>query len=139
LRISKPISTSTNIGQLKIQKQFPIQLACACTIHRSQGLTLDSTSFDSARLRIHGIVYTAMSRVRNIESLYLLSALTKDKFKVKHKVDTEMQCLRTSEKWHMQYDYQSIQTNSSVSILSLNTRNLNAHMNDILNDYGNAI
>ena len=35
----------------------------------------------------------------------------------------------------MHYDYQSIQTNSYVSILSLNTRNLNAHMDDILNDY----
>jgi exonuclease III len=67
--------------------------------------------------------------------LYLLSALTKDNFKVKHKVDTEMQRLRTSAKWHLQYDYQSIQTNSSVSILSLNTCNLHAHMNDILNDY----
>jgi exonuclease III len=46
-----------------------------------------------------------------------------------------MQRLRTTTKWHLQYDYQSIQTNSSVSILSLNTRNLHAHMDDILNDY----
>jgi hypothetical protein len=31
---------------LKIQKQFPIQLACARTIKRSQGLTLDNVAFD---------------------------------------------------------------------------------------------
>jgi hypothetical protein len=135
LRISKPISTSEKTGQLNIQKQFPIQLACARTIHRSQGLTLDSVSLDPTGIRIHGLVYIALSCVRNIDSLYLLSALTKDNFKVKHKVDTEMQRLQTSEKWHLQYDYQSIQTKLFVSVLSLNTHKLNAHMNDILNDY----
>jgi hypothetical protein len=36
LRISKPISTSTKIVQQKIRKQFPIKLACACTVHRSR-------------------------------------------------------------------------------------------------------
>jgi exonuclease III len=45
-----------------------------------------------------------------------------------------MQRLHTSAKWHLEYDYQSIQTNSYVLILSLNMCNLNAHMNDILND-----
>jgi exonuclease III len=46
-----------------------------------------------------------------------------------------MQRLRTTAKWHLQYDYQSIQTNSSVSFLSLNTHNLHAHMDHILNNY----
>jgi hypothetical protein len=78
---------------------------------------------------------TTLSCVRSIDSLYLLSALTKDNFTFKHKVDIEMQRLRTTAKWHLQYDFQSIQTNSFVSILSLNTCNLHAHMDDILNDY----
>jgi hypothetical protein len=124
LRISKPVSTSTKTGRLKIRKQFPIKLACARTVHRSQGLTLDSVAFQPAGIRIHGLVYTTLSRVRSIDSLYLLSPLTKDNFKVKQKVDIEMQRLRTTAKWHLQYDYQSIQTNSSVSILSLNTHKL---------------
>jgi ATP-dependent exoDNAse (exonuclease V) alpha subunit len=94
LRISKPVSTSAKMGQLKVPKRFPIKLACTCTVHRSQGLTLDSVAFDHAGIRIHGLVYTAMSRVKSIDSLYLLSALTKDNFKVKHKVDIEMQRLR---------------------------------------------
>jgi exonuclease III len=46
-----------------------------------------------------------------------------------------MQRLWTSAQWQLQYDYQSIQTNSFVSILSLNMCSLHAHMNDILNDY----
>jgi hypothetical protein len=135
LRISKPVLTSTKTSRLEIRKQFPIKLACECTVHRSQGLTLDSVAFDPAGILIHGLVYASLSRVRSIDSLYLLIPLTKDNFKVKHKVDIEMQHLKTTTKWHVQYDYQSIQTKSYVSILSLNTRNLHAHMDDILNDY----
>jgi hypothetical protein len=63
LRISKPVSTSAKTGQLKIRKQFPIKLACARTVHRSQGITLDSVAFDPAGIRIHGLVYTTLSHV----------------------------------------------------------------------------
>jgi exonuclease III len=54
---------------------------------------------------------------------------------VKQKVNIEMQHLQSSAKWTLEYDSQSIQSESSISILSLNTHNLNAHINDILNDY----
>jgi exonuclease III len=135
LRIEKPLSTTKNPTHLKIRKQFPIKLACARTIHRSQGLTLDSVAFDPAGIRIHGLVYTALSRVRNIESLYLLNPLKMDNFKVKQKIDTEMQRLRTIAKWNLAYDFESIKSSTNISILTLNTRSLHAHMNDILNDY----
>jgi exonuclease III len=46
-----------------------------------------------------------------------------------------MDHLRTTAKWKLQYDYQFIQIKSYVSILLLNTCNLHAHMDDILNDY----
>jgi exonuclease III len=135
LRIEKPLSTTKNLTHLKIRKQFPIKLACARTIHRSQGLTLDRVAFDPAGIRIHGLVYTALSRVRNIESLYLLHPLKMDNFKVKQKIDIEMQRLRTIAKWNLAYDLESIKSSTNISILTLNTRSLHAHMNDILNDY----
>ena len=99
MRISKPISTSAKKGQLKIRKQFSIKLACARTVHRSHGLRLDKVVFQPVGIQIHGLVYTTLSRVRSIESLYLLSPLTKDNFKVKQKVDIEMERLRTTAKW----------------------------------------
>jgi hypothetical protein len=135
LRISKPVSTLAKTSQLTIHKKFPIKHACARTVHRSQGLTLDNVAFQPTGIQIHGLVCTTLSRVRSIDSLYLLSPLKKDNSKVKQKVDIEMERLRTTEKWQLHYDYQPIQTNSYVSILSLNTHNLNAHMDDILNDY----
>jgi exonuclease III len=135
LRIAKPLSTTKNTSHLKIRKQFPIKLASGRTIHRSQGLTLDSVAFDPTGIRIHGLVYTALSRVRNIESLYLLNALKMDNFKVKQKIDIEMQRLRSTAKWDLACDLESKKSTTSISILTLNTRSLHAHMNDILNDY----
>lgn len=51
------------MGHLKICKQFPIQLACARTIHMSEALTLDHLAFHSSRIRLHGLVYTTLSRI----------------------------------------------------------------------------
>jgi len=84
LRTTKPVSVLEKIGKLKIRKQFPIQLACARTIHRLQGLTLDNLAFDPLRIHHHGLVYAALSCVRNIESLYLLSPLKNENFQIKH-------------------------------------------------------
>jgi len=104
-------------------------------MHRSQGFTLDSFSFDPIGIQKHGFMYTTYSHVKNIESLYLLNALTHKKFRVKKKVDIEMQHLQSSEKWAVEYDSQSIQSESCILICSLNTHILNEHIDDIVNYY----
>ena len=58
-----------------MRAQFPIQLACARTIHRAQGLTMDRLAFDPKGIRRHGLIYTALSRVKYINCLYLLNKL----------------------------------------------------------------
>ena len=47
-----------------VQEKFPIWLACAWTIHRSQGLAMDNIEFDPKGVRKHGHVYTTLSHVR---------------------------------------------------------------------------
>jgi len=81
------------IGQVKIQKKILIQIAYACTIHISQGLTLDSVAFDPSGIQKHDLVYTALSHVKNMESLYFLNPLTHKNFRVKQRVDIEMKCI----------------------------------------------
>ena len=83
----------------------------------------------------HGLVYMALLRVRNIQSLYLLNDLTKDNFRVKEKIAFEMEHLKKDAKWDLGYYSQSINLDSSISILSLNKRNLQAHIDDVLNEY----
>ena len=53
--------------------QYPIRLGWAVTIHKSQGLTLESCTVDTGPFGafVHGQVYVALSRCKNIEALKL--------------------------------------------------------------------
>lgn len=51
--------------------QFPIRLGYAITSHKSQGMTLDSVYLDMGRAFEAGQVYTAMSRCKSLDGLYL--------------------------------------------------------------------
>ena len=74
--VINPLSLSKERKQTNVRKQFPIQLACARTIHRAQGLTLDRLAFDPGGIRTHGLVYIALSRVKTMDSLYLIEKLS---------------------------------------------------------------
>lgn len=49
--------------------QLPFNLAWACTIHKSQGMTLDYVSIDLSRGFAAGQVYTAVSRAKTLEGM----------------------------------------------------------------------
>jgi len=53
--------------------QFPLRLAWAITIHKSQGLTFDKAIIDAGNAFAPGQVYVALSRCRNLEGIILKS------------------------------------------------------------------
>ena len=54
------------------RRQIPLKLAYAITIHKAQGATLDCALIDVGIATFeYGQAYTALSRVKNMESLYV--------------------------------------------------------------------
>lgn len=56
-------------------RQIPVIPAYAMTIHKAQGLTLNEVTISSSGIWAPGMLYTALSRVRTMDDLHLLSPI----------------------------------------------------------------
>lgn len=56
--------------------QYPLRLAWAITIHKSQGLTFEKAVIDAGAAFAHGQIYVALSRCRTLDGLVMTSQIT---------------------------------------------------------------
>jgi len=71
VRIERTTWSSEDLDGLK-RSQIPLRLAYAVTIHKAQGATLDCALIDiSANTFEYGQAYVALSRVKDLESLFI--------------------------------------------------------------------
>ncbi len=68
-------------------EQYPIRLAWAVTIHKSQGLTFDRVIIDAGKSFASGQVYVALSRCRTLEGIVLKSKITPDVIFSDHRIE----------------------------------------------------
>jgi len=88
-------------GIFYTRKQFPLMLAFAITIHKSQGLSLQSVIVDAGETTFGcGMVYVALSRVTTLQGLHLID-LNRQKIQCDNKAIKEYNRLRKLYKPHL--------------------------------------
>jgi ATP-dependent exoDNAse (exonuclease V) alpha subunit len=88
------INPDTKVIEPEVQgtfEQFPLRLAWAITIHKSQGLTFEHAIIDARFSFASGQVYVALSRCKSLEGLVLASSISTSSVIRDQRVDSFIQ------------------------------------------------
>lgn len=91
-----------NVVEADVQatfEQFPLRLAWAVTIHKSQGQTLDSAILDFGRGAFaDGQAYVAFSRIRSLDGVYLSREIRPSDIQVNQRVVSFMRTAKDNDR-----------------------------------------
>ena len=78
--------------------QYPIRLAWAITIHKSQGLTFENVRIDTTRIFTSGQLYVALSRCRTLEGIALSDPIPLSAIRIENTIQLFLDYCRTHMK-----------------------------------------
>lgn len=122
--------------------QYPLRLAWAITIHKSQGLTFERAIIDAQSAFAHGQVYVALSRCKSFEGIVLRSPIIYSSVKtdVKVKNFTEEADKNAPDEAHLQQSKRDFQQSLILELFDFNIlkRNVN-QMNRVFLSHENSL
>uniref|UniRef100_A0A672HJK1 Endonuclease/exonuclease/phosphatase domain-containing protein n=1 Tax=Salarias fasciatus TaxID=181472 RepID=A0A672HJK1_SALFA len=116
-----------------VRRQFPIKLAFACTIHKVQGMSMQSAVVSLKNIFEPGMAYVAVSRVTSLGGLYIVD-MDESKFYASQQITAALESMRQASPAEMMPLLQMRETLSrpdTLTIIHHNTEGLPAHINDI--------
>ena len=135
----KKVAREFTVGRYKCAKirrsQFPLQLACAKTIHKAEGDTLTPVAVKLPDCRKQHMHYVALSRATSLQNLYILGDFNQSKITISPKVASEMKRLRMKALLQLCFKPLYLFNNDVLKVLFHNCQSLRLHMPDILEDY----
>lgn len=118
-------------GSLITRYQYPLKLAWACTVHKTQGMTLESAAVSLKNTFLAGMAYVAMSRVSSLAGLYLKDF--EDKYVYCDKEVTQSMSRMPSLDISSMPLVKCIAQPVKLTLVAQNIHSINKHLEDVTN------
>ncbi|CAC5380934.1 unnamed protein product [Mytilus coruscus] len=109
-------------------------MACAKTVHRSQGDTMQSAVLQLPSKKLAHLHYVAFSRVTALQNIHISGKLDPSKITVSQDVKSEMYRLRTDAQLQQCYSPLYNLDNCKMKIYFHNCQSIHLHIEDIKKD-----
>ncbi|XP_078786332.1 uncharacterized protein LOC144981283 isoform X1 [Oryzias latipes] len=123
-----------NLKQRRVvRRQFPVRLAFACTVHKTQGLTTSAAVVSLKNIFEPGMAYVALSRVTALSGLYLLD-MDERKIYANPEITAALHTMRPARVDHTMPLLQvreAVSRPHTLTIVHHNTEGLASHISDI--------
>ena len=105
--------------------QYPLKLAWAVSIHKSQGLTLKEVNIDASQAFAFGQVYVALSRCETLEGIHLLEMIPSHKIIADRVVKLYMDSIDEDGYVHLTGNYEDVDYEESPLVLAIKPATFN--------------
>ena len=119
--------------------QFPLKLAWAVSIHKSQGLTFKEVAIDASKSFAYGQVYVALSRCTTLEGIHLLRKIPSHKITADEVVKQYMNCIDEEGYVDMLEDFENTEYEAGPLVLCISNNKFESIKNGTRTTYSHGI